>query len=189
MARKSDIKGASKPAQAKVSAKGKKAGPSAQPKSAKAVAAAQSEDLDDDVSDQDSEDDEFDGVTEEGMKKLMNLLGEDGLNEYDIDVLSSVAGEGDEEEDDDEEELEYGSGDGSQEFEDEDDEEEDDEDADDTIIAKAPTTAEIEPQTADDLALDELESNLSVDEDAVPARKVTINNRVSSFSLRWRLYL
>lgn len=34
-------------------------------------------------------------------------------------------------------------------------------------------------QTAEDLALDELESNMSVDEDAVPARKVVINNRVS----------
>jgi len=40
------------------------------------------------------------------------------------------------------------------------------------------TTAQIEEQTADDLALDEVESNYSVDEDAVPARKVVVNNRV-----------
>lgn len=42
------------------------------------------------------------------------------------------------------------------------------------------TTAQIEEQTADDLALDEVESNYSVDEDAVPARKVVVNNRVST---------
>jgi len=41
------------------------------------------------------------------------------------------------------------------------------------------TVAPVQEQTADDLALDEVESNFSVDEDAVPARKVIINNQVS----------
>jgi rRNA-processing protein EBP2 len=95
------------------------------------------EDVDSDDEDEDSdEDDEYDGVTEEGMERLMKLLGKDGLNEFDMDVLSSVAG-GEEEDDDDEadeEELEYGSGDGSQldgDDDDEDEEDEEDEDMDD----------------------------------------------------------
>ena len=168
-----------------------------------------SEDFEDVDSDDDDEDDEYDGVTEEGMEKLMKLLGKDGLNDFDMEVLSSVAGG---EEDDDEDELEYGSGDGSQ-IGDDDDEEEGDDELDDedeeedvpatlkkvrtspsaTSLRLSPrtnrlaivcgsfqmTTAQIEEQTADDLALDEVESNYSVDEDAVPARKVIINNRVS----------
>jgi hypothetical protein len=40
------------------------------------------------------------------------------------------------------------------------------------------TPAPIQEQTADDLALDEVESNFSIDEDAVPARKVVVNNKV-----------
>ena len=172
-----------------------------------------SEDFEDVDSDDDDEDDEYDGVTEEGMEKLMKLLGKDGLNDFDMEVLSSVAGgEDDDDEDEDEDgedELEYGSGDGSQ-IGDDDDEEEDDDELDDedeeedvpaalkkvraaTSLRLSPrtyrlgivcesfqmTTAQIEEQTADDLALDEVESNYSVDEDAVPARKVIINNRVS----------
>ncbi|KAG7532168.1 hypothetical protein FFLO_03796 [Filobasidium floriforme] len=147
------------------------------------------EDVESDDEDEDSdEDDEYDGVTEEGMERLMKLLGKDGLNEFDMDVLSSVAG-GEEEDDDDEadeEELEYGSGDGSQlggDDDDEDEEDEEDEDMDDAEedvpASLKTTTAQIEEQTADDLALDEVESNYSVDEDAVPARKVVVNNRAA----------
>jgi rRNA-processing protein EBP2 len=92
------------------------------------------EDVDSDDEDEDSdEDDEYDGVTEEGMERLMKLLGKDGLNEFDMDVLSSVAGgeEENDDEEDDEEELEYGSGDGSQLGGDNDDEDEEDEEDED----------------------------------------------------------
>ena len=95
------------------------------------------EDVESDIdSDDDDEDDEYDGVTEEGMKKLMELLGKDGLNEFDMDVLSSVAGgeedEDEDEDEDDDEELEYGSGDGSQLDDEEDDDEEMDDDEEET---------------------------------------------------------
>jgi hypothetical protein len=86
------------------------------------------EDYEDVPSDLDSDDeDETDGVTEEGMQRLMELLGKDGLNEFDMDVLSCVAGG----EDDDE--LEYGSGDGSQ-MSDEEDDEEDEEEGDEDVV-------------------------------------------------------
>ncbi|KAJ9096075.1 hypothetical protein QFC21_005440 [Naganishia friedmannii] len=138
------------------------------------------EENDEEWQDEDSEaegDEEDDGVTEEGMQRLMALLQkENALDDFDMAQL----GEGSDEEDEDNDE-------------DEDDEEDEDVEGDDDAqmagdddkddVSEKPAkrvriSGEDEVQAADenDLALDDLESNLSVDEDAVPQRKVTKNN-------------
>lgn len=139
------------------------------------VAEEENEDWEDEGSD--DEDEEDDGVTEEGMQRLMALLEKEGaLDDFDMAQL----GEGSDDE---------GEEDGS---EDEEDDEEEGDDAEMDAEAngdEAPSkpskrvriSAEEEVQAAneDDLALDDLESDLSVDEDAIPQRKVTKNNKVS----------
>jgi rRNA-processing protein EBP2 len=126
------------------------------------------------------EDDEDDGVTEEGMQRLMALLEkEDALDDFDMAQL----GEGSDEEEESE--------DGEDEEDEDEDEDEDEEEAemdaeinDDEASAKPSkrvrisTEEDVQEATEGDLALDDLESDLSVDEDAIPQRKVTKNNKV-----------
>lgn len=154
---------------------------SATPVSKKAIKAptpepevpAEDEDWEDEESK--DEDEEDDGVTEEGMQRLMALLEkEDALDDFDMAQLGEGSDEEDEEASD----------------QDDEDAEEDAEmdaqvDAEDETPAKPSkrvriaTEEEVQPANEGDLALDDLESDLSVDEDAIPQRKVTKNNKVS----------
>ncbi len=136
------------------------------------------EDEDQDVSsDDDDEEDEMDGVTEEGMEKLMALLGEEGISDFDRAQLEEMEDNEDDEDEEEDEEDEEVDEDGLP----LDDESDDDEEMDDEEEIEEEDQVEGEEQ---DIALDDLESDLSVDEDAVPVRKVTINNRVSLETLQ-----
>jgi rRNA-processing protein EBP2 len=146
------------------------------PKVTKAPTPEPEAQADEDWEDEESEeeDEEDDGVTEEGMQRLMALLEkEDALDEFDMAQLGE--GSEDEEASDDEEEDE--------EVEEEDDEMDaqvdDEEDAPAPKRVRISTEDDVHPATEGDLALDDLESDLSVDEDAIPQRKVTKNNKVS----------
>ncbi|WVW84630.1 hypothetical protein I302_106664 [Kwoniella bestiolae CBS 10118] len=125
-----------------------------------------------------SEDEDDYGVSEEGIKRLMELVDPEDLDEFEKALLGGSdeddEDEEDGEEDDDEEDEEMVSGEEavSDEDSDEDEEEEDDEEEeelDNTIINEKPDE--------DAISLDGMNSDVSVDEDAVPMRKVTINNK------------
>ncbi len=162
------------------------------------------EDSDEEDEDED-EDDEDDGITEEGMQRLMKALGKDGLDAFDLAQLNGEDDDDEDDEDDEDEEEEEEEEDMGSEEEDDEDE---DMDADDlpavsflTVLVRyrmsmtlvtartltSPphivTQSSSKPLTTeallpDELPLDELDSDLSVDEDVVPKRKVVHNNRV-----------
>jgi rRNA-processing protein EBP2 len=135
----------------------------------------------------DDENDEDDGgVDEAGMKRLMDALGEDGLDEHDLAQLQTLGSDADVTSDEDEEgehEGEDVSDDGSE--------------ADTTPLTPVDLDAENDDLSAegsgsddgtgdedggdedhdDAVPLDEVES---VDEDAVPRQKIEIDNQVSS---------
>ncbi|KAL1412823.1 rRNA-processing protein EBP2 [Vanrija albida] len=111
------------------------------------------EEDDDDSEDDEDEDEENGGVSEKGMKRLLELVGPEDLDEFEIARLGSDEDEDEDDEEDDEE------------IEADDDEEEED----NTILV-----AEADP---DAVAVDELGSDVSVDEDAVPMRKLTTSNK------------
>lgn len=135
-----------------------------------------SKDSDDDsASESDEDDDETGGVDEQGMKRLMDLLGDDGLDEFgaaQLDALngadseaesSGSGGDSDSESDSDlglhdGETVGVSSVDEDAVSDDEDEGWEDEEDEDEEI------------------ALDE--DDVSVDEDTVPKQKVVIDNKV-----------
>ncbi|OCF45970.1 rRNA-processing protein EBP2 [Kwoniella heveanensis CBS 569] len=124
-------------------------------------------DVEEEVEDDSSEDEDENGVSEEGMQRLMELVNEEDLDEYERALL-----EGEDEDDDEDEELGSGEEVLSNEDSDEEDEdvEEDDElPVDNTIVDEKPDE--------DAISLDGLGSDVSVDEDAVPMRKITINNK------------
>lgn len=134
-----------------------------------------------DEEEEDSEeesDSDDDGVDQEGMERLVKLLGEDGLDEFDRAQLRSMGGE-EEDEDEDESGEEGGSGD-----EDENEGEISDEDEDEVSLVK-PTSEgeedEDEDEQDDAIPLDEIES--IIDEDAVPKQKLEIDNQVRSPSI------
>ena len=107
------------------------------------------------------DDEENSGVDDEGLEKLMKALGEDGLDEFDLAQLRMLSGapaDEEAEEDTDAESVpeDEESGDG-EEHEDEVDE-------------------------GGDIALDDDDVD-SVDQDAIPRRKVQVDNKVCLFSL------
>ncbi|WWC88714.1 uncharacterized protein L201_003627 [Kwoniella dendrophila CBS 6074] len=132
-----------------------------------------------DEDEQDSSENEDDyGVSEEGIKRLMELVDPEDLDEFERALLGGSDDDEEEddeeedEEDDDEEDEEMVSGEEALSDEESDDDEDDDEEAeelDNTIINEKPDE--------DVISLDGLNSDISVDEDAVPMRKVTINNK------------
>ncbi|PWY97359.1 Ebp2-domain-containing protein [Testicularia cyperi] len=92
--------------------------------------------LDADEEEDDEEEDESDvedglDVSDKGMQRLMDALGEDGLDDVDMAALQELAGDEDEDDDDEEDEDEE---DGEDEESDVEDEEENDEAADDQDI-------------------------------------------------------
>ncbi|CAA7262865.1 unnamed protein product [Cyclocybe aegerita] len=125
-------------------------------------------------SDESEEDEEDDGVDEEGMARLMKLLGEDGLDEVGQAQLEALAGESDSEEQDDDEEGSEGGSDEEEdivlegESDDEEDEGSDEEQEEDEAEEAA-------------IPLDEAEW---VDEDAVPRQKIEIDNKVALDQIR-----
>ncbi|ADV21927.1 rRNA-processing protein EBP2 [Cryptococcus gattii E566] len=111
-----------------------------------------------------SGDEDDQDVSEEGMKRLMELVDVDDLNEYEMALLGAEQDEEDEEGSEDEE-VEPAS-----ESVDEDEEMQgEDKEQDNTIVNEKPDD--------DVVSLDGLGSDVSVDEDAVPMQKVTINNK------------
>ena len=105
-----------------------------------------------------SESDEGSGVDEEGLQKLVRALGEDGLDEFDLTQLRMLAGSPVGEEEDGEEE----------------------DDAHDN--AESTTGSEEEKQAdredaEEGIALDDEDVD-SVDEDAIPRRKIEVDNKV-----------
>ncbi|KIR36168.1 rRNA-processing protein EBP2 [Cryptococcus deuterogattii MMRL2647] len=113
-----------------------------------------------------SGDEDDQDVSEEGMKRLMELVDVDDLNEYEMALLGAEQDEEDEEEGSEKEEVEMSASEGV----DEDEEKQgEDKEQDNTIINEKPDD--------DVVSLDGLGSDVSVDEDAVPMQKVTINNK------------
>ena len=103
------------------------------------------------------DDDENSGVDDEGLEKLVKALGEDGLDEFDLAQLRMLSGAAASEESED---------DASAESVPEDEEPEDDD----------------EEGEGEEIALDDDDVD-SVDQDAIPRRKVQVDNKVCHFSL------
>lgn len=130
-------------------------------------------DLAHEASDESDDEDETGGVDEAGMKRLMELLGDDALDEFDaaqLDALTGVVSG-------DEENSEAGSDSGSEEDEEEgplsdedseDDDEEEQEEEDDEEAGEGAS----EDDDEDVIALDDVSS---VDEDAVPRQKKSLS--------------
>ena len=123
-----------------------------------------------DASEEESEDGENDGVDEEGLEKLMNALGEDGLDEFDLAQLRMLTGSAAGEEDDSEEEGRSN------------DDEEDNADATHASTDEEEQEDEGKSKEEEEIALDDEDVD-SVDEDAIPRRKVEIDNKVGPLSL------
>lgn len=175
-------RGAGKPQQG---AKGKGKGKAQVPVPLPAPVEAVSDDEDDDFEDvdEDEDEDEYDsdedsetgGVSQRGFEALIKALGPEGVKA----AQEEMAGAGDEDED-------------MEDDEDEDDEEDDEEGNEDPITAASNAIAAAEDEQeidSDALELDDVGSEFSIDEDAVPVRKVTINNRVSRENLSYRTEL
>lgn len=155
------------------------------------AAVCDEEDVDDvEVGDGGSEEDSDDeGVDEEGMARLMQALGKDGLGEFEQAQLQALAGDeddaggsGDDEwetDGEDVEDAEGASGSGS------DGEDADaatgDEDEDAAGGSDAASDGENAAEGAGDIALDDVED--SVDEDAVPRQKIEIDNKVRTITI------
>ena len=109
-----------------------------------------------------------DDDNEEGLEKLMKALGEHGLNEFDLAQLRTLTGtaasdgEGGEEDDASSDEMDDGEQRGDEE----------DEDA---------------SSDGEEIALDDEDVD-SVDEDAVPRRKIAIDNKVRLFIVSHSLF-
>ena len=101
-----------------------------------------------------SESDQDSGVDEEGLENLVRALGEDGLDEFGLAQLRMLAGSPVDEEESDEEE----------------------EDADPTTQSEDEEQAG-EEEADEEIALDDEDVD-SVDEDAIPRRKIQVDNEV-----------
>jgi rRNA-processing protein EBP2 len=115
---------------------------------------------------------EDDDDNEEGLEKLMKALGEDGLNEFDLAQLHTLTGAAASDEED------GGEDDGSSDEMDDGEQGGDEEDED--------VSSSVEEIALDDEDVD------SVDEDAVPRRKIAIDNKVRcslSFTRNFILFI
>ncbi|QRV92349.1 rRNA-processing protein ebp2 [Ceratobasidium sp. AG-Ba] len=139
-----------------------------------------------DLSSSDEEDsDDNEGIDEEGMAKLMNMLGEDGLDEVVEQQLSELgldeatSDEEDEEDEDgssDEEEAIVGDGEGNS------DSGWVDEDEEMDVPGESGVEAAVNEESDDDaVPMDEISD---VDEDVVPKQKVVINNELALKRIR-----
>jgi rRNA-processing protein EBP2 len=175
-------RGAGKPQQgAKGKGKGKAQVPVPLPAPVEAVSDDEDDDFEDVDEDEDEDEDEYDsdedsetgGVSQRGFEALIKALGPEGVKA----AQEEMAGAGDEDDED---------------MEDDEDEEDDEEVNEDPITAASNAIAAAEEEQeidSDALELDDVGSEFSIDEDAVPVRKVTINNRVSRDNLIYRTEL
>ena len=108
-----------------------------------------------------SESDEDSGVDEEGLKNLVRALGEDGLDEFDLTQLRMLTGSLVDEE-------ESGEDDNA-------DETTESEDVEQAVGEEA-------EEEEEGVALDDEDVD-SVDQDAIPRRKVEVDNKVCPFPL------
>lgn len=115
------------------------------------------------------EESEDEGVDEAGMEKLLEALGEDGLDEFDQARLQALTADEEDDSDDDAEENEDAGGESGAEDAAQ-DEESENEDID---------VADDESDDEDLIALDEVDDLL--DPDTVPRQKVKIDNKVRRF--------
>ncbi|ODN81638.1 hypothetical protein L202_02042 [Cryptococcus amylolentus CBS 6039] len=139
------------------------AAPSKSPKSAKKDKKTKEVEVSEDELDSDEDDEEE--ISEEGMKRLMELVDVNDLNEEELAMLGAGGDSEDEEDDEDYEDAEDDemlSGES-------DSEDEEEKEQDNTIVNEQPDE--------DAISLDGLGSDVSVDEDAVPRQKITINNK------------
>jgi rRNA-processing protein EBP2 len=136
----------------------------------KLVQLAPSHELDANEFDESHDDDDKDsGVDDEGLEKLMDALGEDGLNEFDLAQLRTLSGPvAGEEGSDDEEEGSDG--------------EEGGEDSESAPQEEEPGEVEEVEEASEGIALDDDDVD-SVDQDAIPRRKVQVDNKVRRFDL------
>jgi len=116
---------------------------------------------DEDVDKTDEEEDS--GIDEEGLEKLMKALGEDGLDEFDLAQLRMLSGTAAPDEE------------GSS----EDEERSEEDDADEKILSEdaEPMEGDEMSEADEEIALDD-EDVESVDQDAIPRRKVQVDNKV-----------
>ncbi|KDR83016.1 hypothetical protein GALMADRAFT_238776 [Galerina marginata CBS 339.88] len=152
------------------------------------------------VSEEEGEEEDDDGVDEEGMARLMKLLGDDGLDELGQAQLDALAGDSDEDEegssvdgDEDIDDGDLGLDEENEEElilsdeEDEEDEDEDEDELDREVISDSEHTVEAAGDEEDEeIPLDEVDS---VDEDAVPRQKVEIDNKVALDQIRESIQL
>ncbi|CAL1712198.1 unnamed protein product [Somion occarium] len=139
---------------------------------------------------EDSSDDEED-VDEEGMKKLMVALGEDGLDEFAQTELRALTG--DEDSDEEESDAEEGSEIAEEDVDEVDAQQSGDEDeevqegaSEDEDEERAVESERDEDEEEQDIPLDEAES---VDEDVVPRQKIEIDNKIALARIRETIQL
>lgn len=131
------------------------------------------------LQDEEEESEGEEDIGEEGLAKVMEMLGEEGLDDIGQMQLGALDGRADAEDEDEDEE------DNSSEDEDVDDEENS---VDEDVGTEGKTVKTGGPDNGDDdeefgsdeeVELDGLSDDLSVDADVVPRQQITINNEVS----------
>lgn len=152
----------------------------------------------DDSQTSENSDSEDEGVDEEALDKVVKLLGDDGLDE-EAQMQLGMLGEQDEDDEDDEDWVDDGEASASNSNEENSEDEDVEMGAEEsspevtakgdkhtaqkkTISSKVKETSKQaagEDEDEDGIALDDLsDANLSLDADAVPQQKITINNEV-----------
>ncbi|KAG5645988.1 hypothetical protein DXG03_004589 [Asterophora parasitica] len=149
-------------------------------------AASDSEEEDED------EDSDDEGVDEEGMKRLMNALGDDGLDDFDREQLRIALGEEDESDgessEDGDEDVEIASDDGEEVWEDEANDDEDEEENENDEEGENDENDENEDEDAEEgVLLEDVDGE--VDEDAVPRQKIEIDDKVALERIRETIQL
>ncbi|KAH9480708.1 rRNA-processing protein EBP2 [Psilocybe cubensis] len=140
---------------------------------------------------EDSDDDDDDeGVDEEGMARLMQLLGDDALDDFGKAQLEALSG-GIEGEDDDEDEDWTSEEEGDEEGESGSDNDEDEDlevDAEELEALSGEEEGNSEDEEEEEaVPLDEIDEDL--DEDVVPRQKIEIDNKVALDQIRESIQL
>ncbi|EIM19426.1 Ebp2-domain-containing protein [Wallemia mellicola CBS 633.66] len=134
----------------------------------------------DEDEDNSSEEENYDGVTEESMQKIIQLLGEDGLDQQAKDQLAYLdqleTGKSDDLLDD-EAEL---SGEDDEDEEENDEEEDEEEEEEDSFINDAPEDEEEDAsEEEEDVALEDVTGEVDEDTRAQIKTKVVVNNKAA----------
>ncbi|CDO69887.1 hypothetical protein BN946_scf184884.g46 [Trametes cinnabarina] len=130
-------------------------------------------------------------VDEEGMEKLMQALGEDGLDDFDREQLRALTGDEDEEsgsEDGDAQGSDVNGAEGSESEGDVGDDDDASEDADEDVDEAKEGEAR-QPDEEPLIPVDELSDEDALDEDAMPRQKVEIDNKIALERIRSNIAL